>query len=157
MSIERKENFRLQPCIAMLLLVPWSVSTGDEHDAVDDSGDECFPLRAVRHYQVVDDQHIVVNVSNNRVYLVELRRPVRNLDRTRRIAFQSATSRVCPRISEVLVDGGVLIESIWAISEAERDVFLGEGPDVEALPPETAQIEDLFDVPDEEDKDEEDQ
>ena len=141
----------------MLLLASLGVSAGEEHDADDDSGEECFSKWAMRHYHVVDDQHIIVNVSNNRIYLVELRRPVRNLERTRRITFQTPTRRVCPRISEVLVDGGVWIESIWAISEAERDVFLGEGPDVEALPPDTAEIEDLLDIPNEQDKDEEDQ
>ena len=111
----------------------------------------------MRHYQVVDDQYITVEVSNNRFYLVELWRPVRYLDRTRQIAFQSATNRVCSRFSEVLVDGGVRIRSIRQISEDERDALLNQGEQTEDVPADGAEIEDVVEDSVEQEQDENEQ
>ena len=129
-------------CVGALLLAPWpalGAETTDESDVASD----CFFQRQVRHYEIVDEQHIAVNVSHNRVYLVELHRPVRNLDRMRRLAFKSTTDRVCPPFSEVLVDGGVRIRSIREISEAERDALLSQGENIDEATVEGADVEDV--------------
>ncbi len=135
---------------ALLCVVPWNASADDAEDA---GGTDCFYQSQMRHYQVVDDQHITVEVSNNRYYLVELWRPVRNLDRSRRIAFRSPTNRVCSRFSEVLVDGDVRIRSIRAIGEAERDALLTQGERIEEQSIDGAEIEDMTGPGEAEDED----
>ena len=135
-------NLRVLACTAALFLLPGTASAADtSEDEV--GGSDCFYQNQMRHYQVVDDQYITVEVSNNRFYLVELWRPVRNLDHTRQIAFKSATNRVCSRFSEVLVDGGVRIRSIRQISEDERDALLNQGERAEDAPVDGADIEDV--------------
>ncbi len=135
-------NLRIMACAGALLLAS-GMALGDD-DSDDDRGTDCFYQNQMRHYQVVGDEHIVVEVSNNRYFLVELWRPVRNLDNTRRIAFKSATNRVCSRFSEVLVDGGVRIRSIRQISEDERDVLMHPGERMEDATVEGAEIEDVI-------------
>ncbi len=136
-------NLRMLACLGALLLAP-SIALGDD-TSEEERGADCFYQNQMRHYQVVDDEHITVEVSNNRYYLVELWRPVRNLDWSRRIAFQSPTNRVCPRFSEVLVDGGVRIRSIRQISEEERDAFFNQDEEVGDGPVDGAEIEDVVD------------
>ncbi len=145
-------NLRILLCAGALLVAPY-VALGDESDR----GSDCFYQSQVRHYQVVDDGHITVEVSNNRYFLVELWRPVRNLDNTRQIAFQSTTNRVCSRFSEVLVDGGVRIRSIRQISEDERDALLTQGERIETTPVDGADIEDLAGTGPEQEQDENEQ
>ena len=117
---------RLLLCLCTVLLAQGcAVSEGAPEETGE--GSDCFYQNQIRNYQVIDEQYIVVNATANRVYLVELWRPARNLDRMRRIAFKSPTNRVCSGFSEVLVDGGVRIRSIQEISEAERDALLGQG------------------------------
>ena len=135
---------RLLLCLCTVLLAQGcAVDGGTPEDTVE--GSDCFYQSQIRTYQVIDEQYIAVNLTANRVYLVELWRPARNLDRTRRIAFKSPTNRVCSGFSEVLVDGGVRIRSIQEISEAERDVLLGEGEtDADSESPvDGAEIEDV--------------
>ena len=140
---------------ALFLLPVAALGTDTSEDEV--GGSDCFYQNQMRHYQVVDDQYITVEVSNNRFYLVELWRPVRYLDRTRQIAFQSATNRVCSRFSEVLVDGGVRIRSIRQISEDERDALLNQGEQTEDVPADGAEIEDVVEDSVEQEQDENEQ
>ena len=148
-------NLRIMACAGALILAS-GIAFGDD-DSDDDRGADCFYQNQVRHYQVVDDGHITVEVSNNRYFLVELWRPVRNLDNTRQIAFQSTTNRVCSRFSEVLVDGGVRIRSIRQISEDERDALLTQGERIETTSVDGADIEDLAGTGPEQEQDENEQ
>ena len=106
-------------------------------------GSDCFYQSQLRSYKVVDDQHIVVSATGNRAYLIELWRPVHNLDRRFRIGFESPRDRVCSVISKVRVDGGISIRSIRQIPEAERDALRSQGENVEYAPVDGADIEDL--------------
>lgn len=124
---------RVVLCLCTVLVAQGcAVAEGPAQETAD--GSDCFYPTQVRNYQVVDEQHIAVNATTDRVYLVELRRPVRNLRRARRIAFQSPTKRICSGFGTVLVDGRVRIRSIQRISEAERDALLSPGGEVEHAP-----------------------
>ena len=133
---------RLLFCLCTVLLVQGcAVSEGSEEETVE--GSDCFYLSQVRNFHVVDEQHIVVKATGDRAYLVELWRPVRNLHRTRRLAFQTPSNRICSIYAKVEVDGGQRIRSIRQIPVAERDALLSQGEDVEYAPVGGADIEDV--------------
>ncbi len=131
---------RLSLCLCAVWLMQ-GCAAGEGSREETGEGSDCFYLNQVRNYRVVDEQHIAVKVTYDRAYLVELWRPVRNLDRTRRIVFQSPSNRVCSVYSEVLVDGGVRVRSIRQIPLAERDALLSMGEEVEYAPVAEAEIE----------------
>ena len=139
---------RLPLLCACTLFLASGVALSQDTESEAAEGTECFNRNYARHFQVVDEQHIVVNVRGDRVYLVELQRRVRNLDRSRALGFDSSTNRVCPTFSKVISDrGDARIRSIREISEAERDALVEEGGDVDTSIVEPGEIEVVIDEP----------
>lgn len=56
---------------------------------------DCFPVSSVSGYEVIDDYHVLINVSPNRDYIMTTLFNASELDWTQQVALRSNTSFVC--------------------------------------------------------------
>jgi hypothetical protein len=131
---------------------------GEEEELYSDSGtsSDCISQSAIRDYTVLDDTNLIVVERATRKYHVQLTRPAYGLRSTTRLAFHSATGRVCERFSDIIMDDGfgpdrIRIQSIQRLTpQEEEDLLVRFGkkePDViQTREPETvegAEVEEL--------------
>ena len=127
-----------------------------DYDALP-QGSDCISQGTIRDYRVMNDENLVVTATGRRKYHIELSRRAFGLRSSWNLGFRTPTSRICPRISEVIVDDNtgraeaIRIESIRALSPEEHEALLvrfgKKEPDIEQTPVEeevdTAEVEEL--------------
>ncbi len=80
---------------------------------------DCIHEPSIRGYRVLDEQNLIVEASGRRKYHVVLARRAFGLSSSWGIVFDSPTSRVCERSSEIMFDGQFRNESIRIASIRE--------------------------------------
>ncbi|MGI9273192.1 MAG: DUF6491 family protein [Woeseiaceae bacterium] len=101
----------------------------------DDSraGSDCISQGSIRDYTVLDDANLIVSEGAKRKYHMVLSRRAFGLRSSWRIAFSSATGRVCAGFSEIIADDGfgpekIRIASIRRLTpEDEEDLLIRFG------------------------------
>jgi hypothetical protein len=68
-------------------------------------GSDCISQGSVRDYTVLDDANLIVTASVRKKYHVVLGRNAMDLRSSRAIGFDTNTSRICSRFSDLLVEG----------------------------------------------------
>ena len=103
-------------------------------------GLDCISQGSVRDYTVLDDANLIVTASVRKKYHVVLSRNAMDLRSSRAIGFDTKTSRICSRFSDLLVEAHfgsekVRIASIRLLTpEDENDLLVRFGkkePDYE--------------------------
>lgn len=77
--------------IAALLTAACSTASQDQATA----GRDCFRSDDVRTYEIIDDNHIRMEVGHNRNYVLTTMWNARDLDWTQAIAIRSSTGWIC--------------------------------------------------------------
>jgi len=93
------------------------------------AGSDCISQGSVRDYRVLDDANLIVTASVRKKYHVVLSRNTMNLRSSRAIGFDAATSRICSKFSDLVVEGSfgperVRITSIRLLTPEEENELL---------------------------------
>ena len=73
---------------------------------------DCIHEPSIRGYTVLDESNLVIEASGRRSYLVTLQRRAHGLRSTWQIGLRDRTSRVCAGFSEIVIDDGMVTDSI---------------------------------------------
>lgn len=104
----------MRNCLLLVSLITLSALTGcassgataDDPYAVDPTV-ECVRIRSVRNWSAIDDEHLWLEVSGSRQYLVSLWARCPGIRFAQVIALSNASSRICPNdFGSVLFDDG---------------------------------------------------
>ena len=130
-------------------------SLGDEPDTLSGRSD-CISSRTIRDYRVLDDANLVVTVNGNKKYHLTLSRRAVGLRASWKIAFPSASGRICGGFDDILVDDGfgpegIRIAAIRQLTPEDYDALLvrfgKKEPTIEQAPAtediESAEVEEL--------------
>ena len=121
---------------------------GDDY-ALEERGSDCISNMTVRDYRVLDESNLIVTAGVQRKYHVVLSRRAFGLRSTWQIGFKSATGRICPRFSDIVVNDGLGPETIRISSinlltpEDEEDLLIRFGKKEPETPqtPATEEVE----------------
>ncbi len=106
---------------------------GEVPSASEVRGSDCILDGTVRDYRVLDGSNLVVTDVRKQKYHMRLNRRSAGLDSGWGIGFTTQGSRICPRSSELVVNGGfepdvINIASIRAIDNQEyQDLLVAFG------------------------------
>ena len=107
---------------------PGSGSLADEP-----AGSDCISLGSVRDYRVLDDANLIVTAAVRKKYHIVLSRKAMNLQSSMAIGFDTTTSRICSKFSDLIVEGSFGPEKIRIVSvrqltpEDENDLLVRFG------------------------------
>ena len=111
LAILMNRKFLLKQAIIIYYLSSLAACAGSPTAAEDDSladepvGSDCISQGSVRDYTVLDDANLIVTASVRKKYHIVLSRHAMDLRSSRAIGFDSTTSRICSRFSDLLVEG----------------------------------------------------
>jgi hypothetical protein len=127
-----------------LLACSSSETTPDDDDGEGYSGrTDCIFRSSIRGYSVLNESNLIVEGSGRSKYHVVMQRPARGIKSSWGIAFDSQSSRVCARFSEVVFQGhmdgeSILISSIRELSPEEYEGLMIQfgkmKPEIEQTP-----------------------
>ena len=106
---------------ALLACSTSNEASTDAYSEANNSRSDCISRSSIRGYSVLDESNLIVEASGRRNYHVVLRRRAYGLRSTWGIAFDSQSSRVCARFSEVIFEGHMEGNSISIASIRELD------------------------------------
>ena len=107
---------------------PGSGSLADEP-----AGSDCISQGSVRDYRVLDDANLIVTAAVRKKYHVVLSRKAMSLQSSHAIGFDTTTSRICSKFSDLIVEGSFGPERIRIVSvrhltpEDENDLLVRFG------------------------------
>ena len=118
--------------------------TPGESEEGSSSRRDCIHQPSIRGYKVLDEQNLLVDASARKSYHVTLQRRAFGLKSTWRIGFDSPTTRICGKFSEVIVDDHMMgidrirIGSVRELTpEEEENLLIQFGikePEIEHTP-----------------------